>query len=115
MSKGITIEKWHAQAHITMRQAIARYHLRYDRTGWEPGMLRMGKYGFYHLPRWADNVESLGIHLQLRARRRCIQCRMPDGVHKLDCTGSWRIRDDLLQLVPQYHAWLVRRAERRQS
>ncbi len=94
-----------------MKQAAARYHLRFDRFGWQSGHLRLGRMGFYYLPRWLDNVQGLGDHLVLRAQGRCIQCRMPGGVHKMDCYHNWRIRDDLLQLFPRVHAWKVRHEE----
>ncbi len=96
----------------TMKQAAEGYRKRFGWAGWQSGMLRDGRHGFYHLPRWVDNVQFLGEHLVLRARRRCISCRTPGGVHKMDCYHTWRVRDDLLQLCPPVHAYLARRQDR---
>jgi len=86
-----------------MREAAAAYRRRFGRLGWEPGMLRDGRAGFYYLPRWMDNFELLGEHLALRARGRCIQCRQPRPwdrrTHKMDCYHNRTIRDDLSQII----------------
>ena len=98
----------------TMAEAFSRYRETWGKA--EPGMLRdrivNGRIEFYYLPRWVDNWQFLAGHLALRVRGRCISCRMRGG-HKFDCSRSWRIRDDLLNLVPRFHSWLVSRSEKK--
>ena len=99
----------------TMAEAFSRYRKSWGSRA-EPGMLRdrvvNGRIEFYYLPRWVDNWQFLAGHLVLRVRGRCISCRMRGG-HKFDCSRSWRIRDDLLNLVPRFHSWLVSRSEKK--
>jgi hypothetical protein len=96
-----------------MREAYAAYRHWLGWTRWEPGMLRDGRHGFYHLPRWVDNIDLLGEHLVRRARGQCIECRMPGDVHKPDCYHNWTIRDDLRQIAAPIRRLIVLGPRRR--
>ena len=101
----------------TMKEGYALYRRWFGWTGWESGMLRDGRHGFYHLPRWADNIGMLGEHVVLRARGRCIQCRQPRPwdrrMHKPDCYHNWTIRDDLRQIAAPLRRRIVLGPRRR--
>lgn len=80
-------------------EALKNYSYWFGWTELEPGQLRSSALlGFYCLPRVADNVESLAVHIKHRLAGECIACGMPGDVHKMDCYHVWRIRDDLIGL-----------------
>lgn len=90
-----------------MAEAMHKYRQTWGDT--EPGMLRHGKNGFYHLPRWVDNWEFLWLHLLARAQGKCPSCHMKQPLgrehrrqyHKPDCYGGARFVDHLRRV----HLW----------
>lgn len=85
----------------TMREAVAAYNRRLRWLG-RPGTTRWAhRTGWFALPRWADDIETLAVHAGRRARGRCLSCRQPDrgrAWHKMDCPGGYQLRDNLRRL-----------------
>ncbi len=74
------------------REAMIFYRRWFGWTGWEHGMLRPGRRGYWRTyPRWFDTAEHRVIWAWRRLTGRCPQCRMPHPqerrAHKPDC--SW--------------------------